>query len=292
MQKPTTSNTPQAMEVCHLSCPHPGGEHSLTYYVWGRGNSHHLICLHGLARNGRDFDDLAIKLIDQDYQVICPDLPGRGLSAHLPSDVSYSPEQYLSDMQYLLQHLKITSTDWIGSSLGGLIGMGIAAQPESPVQRLILNDIGPEIPEQAILRIGENQACLPPLDSYSSIAEWNYLRYPKSLGNLTPAQMDRLVKSDFIPLADDSLSPRVDPRIGESVRDRNGQSLDLWPWWQALKCSTLVIWGEDSDVLTLSILEKMQLLQPSMRVANLPSVDHTPSLMEAEQIELIANWLE
>ena len=150
-------------QQCKVQCLSPGGLHDMNYYQWGApDNPRVLICVHGLTRNGRDFDWLAERLAAH-YRVICPDVVGRGLSSHLHDPAGYVIAQYVADMVTLIARLQVEQVDWLGTSMGGLIGMALAAQQGTPVRRLILNDIGPFLDAAALRRIaayvGADPAC-------------------------------------------------------------------------------------------------------------------------------------
>ena len=159
----TNNPLPAERSVC---CASPSGLHRMVYYEWGeRGNTKVLVCVHGLSRNGRDFDILAQALAG-DYRVICPDVVGRGRSDWLRDPAGYTIPQYVADMMVLIARLDVETVHWLGTSMGGLIGMVLASLENTPVTRLLLNDVGPEISSASIRRIGEYIGRAPKFDTY------------------------------------------------------------------------------------------------------------------------------
>ena len=144
----------QEPRLNHVQCLDARGLHRMAYWEWGDpANRRVLVCVHGLSRQGRDFDTLA-RALCADYRVVCPDVVGRGQSDWLADPAGYQLPAYVGDMVTLLARLDATSVHWVGTSMGGLIGLGLAALPKSPIERLVLNDVGPTIQADAIARIG------------------------------------------------------------------------------------------------------------------------------------------
>ena len=136
-----------------VQCVSPAGLHRMAYTEWGgRDNPRVLVCVHGLTRNGRDFDMLA-QALAADFRVVCPDVVGRGRSGRLRDPSGYAIPQYVADMVTLIARLDVDSVDWLGTSMGGMIGMALAAQDDTPVRRLVLNDVGPVITSESLERI-------------------------------------------------------------------------------------------------------------------------------------------
>ncbi|MEN9625569.1 MAG: hypothetical protein RJB17_2364, partial [Pseudomonadota bacterium] len=157
---PNVMNTQTGQPLLEfVSCPHPEGQHRMAYWRWGDVNARRLVvCAHGLTRQGRDFDRLAQALVSQSpqaLQIICPDVVGRGRSDWLADPMGYQLQAYVADMVTLLARLDAVTVHWLGTSMGGLIGLGLAALPGSPVSRLVLNDVGPTIEPASLQRIGQ-----------------------------------------------------------------------------------------------------------------------------------------
>ncbi|WP_036184945.1 alpha/beta fold hydrolase [Marinobacterium lacunae] len=265
------------------------GFHRLHYQEWGNAdNERVLICVHGLARNSRDFDDLALAL-SRNYRVICPDLPGRGESDWLTNPEDYSLPQYVQDMVALIARLGVQQVDWVGTSLGGLIGMVIAAQPGTPIRRLVLNDIGPFIPRAALARIceylGDHR-----FGSEAELEGWMRQTYT-ALAGLSDRQWQHLAMHGKRQCENDLLGLHYDPAIAHNARRSAGEDVDIWPIWQQVSCPQMLLHGEVSDVLSQDVVSRMRAQRPDLRVHTLPDIGHAPSLMESDQIALVVDWL-
>jgi pimeloyl-ACP methyl ester carboxylesterase len=265
------------------------GFHRLVYNEWGSAeNDRVVVCVHGLARNSRDFDDLA-QALARDYRVVCPDIAGRGQSDWLNPPAVYRIPQYMNDMVTLLARLDVDKVDWVGTSMGGLIGICLAALPNSPIRSLLLNDIGPFVPRAALQRIAaylEDRR----FDSIEASEAWLRQTYP-ALGHLSASQWRRLAQTSTRVLADGSLALHYDPAIAENLRLSSDEDVDLWALWQQIACPQMLIWGEESDVLLADTVARMGAANPAMQLLSLPGIGHAPSLMDAQQIEAVVSWL-
>lgn len=264
------------------------GFHRVAYHQWGDPtNPRVLVCVHGLVRNGRDFDLLADALSDE-YRVICPDVVGRGQSDWLGDPAAYTMPQYLADMAVLLARLEVEQVDWLGTSMGGIIGMLLAAMPGTPVRRLILNDIGAFVSKQALTRISDY---LQPryFDTWQQATRFMQATYP-ALRHLSAQQWQALVQHNYR-RDGDRLTQHYDPAIGEASRASAGEDVNLWPVWGAIRCPQLLIWGDASDVLEQVTVEQMQAQNPALSLYRVPGVPHVPSLMDTQQIDRIRHWL-
>ncbi|WP_290701302.1 alpha/beta hydrolase [Amphritea sp.] len=267
----------------------PLGFHRVVYHEWGSAdNDRVLVCVHGLARNSRDFDELA-RALSRDYRVICPDMPGRGESDWLSPGVNYDIPRYMSDMATLLARLDVDQVDWIGTSMGGIIGTCLAALPNSPIRTLVLNDIGSFISKESLQRIagyvGDHR--------FGSLAELEqYMRSTyTAYRNLNDTQWQHLVKYGHRVTGEGEFGLHYDPRLAEGTQEAQHQDIDLEPLWAQVKCPQMLIWGDQSDVLTADTVERMQTLRPDLDLYQIPGITHAPSLMEAEQIVAIQQWL-
>ncbi len=266
------------------------GLHRVVYREWGaQDNQRVLICVHGLARNSRDFDDLA-RVLMRDYRVVCPDIVGRGDSDWLPEGADYGMAQYLGDMVALIARLGVDKVDWLGTSMGGLIGMSLAALPNSPIRRLVLNDIGPFVPAAALQRISQYVAERPLFDELAQVEAFLRRNYP-ALTGLDTRQWRHLSQAMVRPDGAGRLRLHYDPRIALATKEQSAQDVDLWALWQSLRCPQMLIWGEDSDVLTRGTVDKMCEINPGLQVQSVPGVAHAPSLMVADQIRAVQAWL-
>lgn len=268
---------------------HSQGFHRIIYHEWGSvENERVLVCVHGLARNSRDFDELAHAL-SRNYRVVCPDVAGRGGSDWLPDADHYQIPQYLNDMTVLLAGLGVEQVDWLGTSMGGLIGMCLAAMKNSPIRSLILNDIGPFVPKEALQRIagylGDRR-----FDNLDAFEAWLRQTYP-ALAHLNDVQWHRLAQAGSRELPDGTLALHYDPVIAESLRRNSDADVDLWALWEQIDCPRMLIWGEDSDVLLPETVERMSRQTPNLERLNLPGIGHAPSLMENDQIDAVVRWL-
>ncbi len=265
------------------------GFHKLVYHEWGSAeNDRVVVCVHGLARNSRDFDELALAL-SRDYRVVCPDIAGRGSSDWLSDASAYQIPQYMNDMVALLARLNVDKVDWIGTSMGGLIGICMAALPNSPIRTLLLNDIGPFVPKTALQRIA-NYLEDRRFDSLEACEAWLRQTYP-GLGQLHPSQWRRLAQAGSRVLPDGTLALHYDPAIAENLRLSSDEDVDLWALWQLIQCPQMLIWGEASDVLLADTVNRMRTERPALNVHSLPGIEHAPSLMDSEQVDVIVRWL-
>lgn len=268
----------------------PNGFHRVVYREWGDAeNEQTLICVHGLTRNGRDFDTLAAAL-SKDYRVVCPDVAGRGRSEWLPVKADYGYPLYCADMAALMAHLRVESVDWLGTSMGGLIGMLLAASPGTPLRRLIMNDIGALIPKAALERIASYVGGDP---RFGSMAELDaYIREIYApFGQLTEAQWHGLVESSARTTPEGTIGLSYDPGIAEPFREGPLEDVDLWQAWDSVHCPVLVLRGADSDVLLADTAKEMQQRGPKAELVELPNVGHAPMLMSDDQIGTVRKWL-
>ncbi|MBI4742180.1 MAG: alpha/beta hydrolase [Betaproteobacteria bacterium] len=274
-----------------VRCVSPSGLHRMAYTEWGeRDNPNVLVCVHGLTRNGRDFDDLA-RAMASDYRVICPDVVGRGRSDWLRDPAGYGFPQYVADMMVLLARLDVESVHWLGTSMGGLIGMFLASQDEAPIARLVLNDVGPVITAESLRRIGEYVGRAPKFETYEDAEK--YIRLVSApFGDLSDAQWRHLAESSLRHAADGRLEMCYDPGIGEPFRQALVfQNVDLWPIYDRIRCTTLVVRGAESDLLTQETLHAMAARGPRPRTVEIPAVGHAPMFLDAGQIGVVREFL-
>ncbi|NCF27094.1 MAG: alpha/beta fold hydrolase [Gammaproteobacteria bacterium] len=266
------------------------GFHRVAYTQWGDSdNPRVLVCVHALTRNGRDFDTLAAALAG-DYRVVCPDVVGRGASDWLTDKSDYGYPQYLSDMAALVAHLNADSVHWVGTSMGGLIGMLLAALPGSPVTRMVMNDVGPLIPKAALERIAGYVGDDPHFSDLQELDE--YLREIYApFGPFTDEQWQGLVRSSARALDNAKIGLAYDPGIAEPLKAMPKEDVDLWSTWSKVPCPVLVIRGEQSDLLLADTAEQMTTSGPGAELAVLAGMGHAPTLMSEDQIALVSDWL-
>ena len=269
-----------------VCCISPSGLHRMAYTEWGEcDNPNVLICVHGLSRNGRDFDDLA-RALKRDFRVICPDVVGRGRSDWLRDPAGYGVPQYLADMMVLIARLDVESVHWLGTSMGGLIGMALASVDKTPIKRLLLNDVGPVISAESIRRIGDYIGRAPKFDAFADAEK--YIRLVSApFGPLTDAQWQHLTESNLRQCADGRLEMCYDPAIAESFRQATAAGeIDLWPIYDRITCPTLVVRGELSDLLVPETVHSMAARGPRPDVVEVPGVGHAPMFMDEAQIAI------
>lgn len=264
----------------------------MAYVEWGDpDNPRVLVCVHGLTRCGRDFDFLAAALSDR-YRVICPDVVGRGRSDWLPDKSRYAIPQYCADMVTLLARADAGTVHWLGTSMGGIIGMALASLERTPIARLILNDVGPVITAVSIARIGEFLGTAPRFHSIEQAEA--YVRFVSApFGALTDAQWRHLTVHTQRPTSDGGFEMAYDPGIVEPFRRDMGEGKDveLWPAYDAIRCPTLILRGAKSDLLTAETAQQMSERGPKARVVEIAGVGHAPMLMDAAQIAPVRDFL-
>lgn len=270
------------------------GFHRINYLEWGNDaefqNQETLLCVHGLTRNARDFDFLAGKMCEQ-YRVVCPDVVGRGDSDHLFSDEAYNYLQYNADMNALIARLGVTEVNWIGTSMGGIIGMVLASVAQSPIRRLVVNDIGPEVSRDALVSIAQ------------------YIGKSEEYGTVKEAEAYlRKIYHEFAPMSDDDWAQmakystkrtehgtykmKFDPRIGDAFRDSISYfNVDMWDTWEKISCPVLILRGKKSSFLTEETANRMLECGPETTLVEFDDTGHTPTLRNDEQVDVIAEWL-
>jgi pimeloyl-ACP methyl ester carboxylesterase len=274
----------------HVSCLNPRGFHRMAYTEWGdAANRRVVVCVHGLTRQGRDFDALADAL-SGGWRVVCPDVVGRGRSDWLAEDADYAYPQYIADMTALIARLGVDRVDWVGTSMGGLIGMMLAAQPGSPIRRLVVNDVGPYLPEPALRRIAAYIGEIPRFPDVAA-AETHFRAVHAPFGPLSDAQWRHLTVHGIRPMAEGGWRPHYDPKIGDNVR-LAASPIDLWSTWDRIGCPVLALRGAESDLLLAETAHEMTRRGPRAEFVEFSQVGHAPALMDPIQIETVREWLE
>lgn len=265
-----------------------GNFHRMRFVEFGDAASPPVICVHGLTRNARDFDVLAQALADR-FHVICPDLPGRGGSDWLPQSTLYQPASYVLALSHLLARLNKPAA-WIGTSLGGICGMMLAAAGQTPIARLILNDIGPLIPAAALARIRGYMSEAPPNFASLQDLERHLRAVHAPFGRLTDAQWAHLAAHSARSLPEGGHALHYDPKITEQVLAQPPGDVDLWPVWERIGIPVLAIRGAASDLLTSAVLARMQ--ADKAAAYTVPDAGHAPALMDEPSIGAIRRFLE
>jgi len=280
--------------LLHVNCLDSRGLHRMAYWQWGdAGNPRVLVCVHGLSRQGRDFDVLAREL-SQSYRVICPDVVGRGRSDWLSDPMGYNVPAYVADMVTLVARLDVEQVDWVGTSMGGLIGLGLASLPGSPVRRLVLNDIGPTLQVSALQRIGSYLG-LPvhwPDADAAADAMW---AISQGFGPHSREQWMALSRPQLKPDGA-GFKPHYDPAIAIPFKAVTpglaaaGEAL-LWQSYDRLRCPTLLLRGVQSDLLSLETAHAMTERGPRARLVQFDGVGHAPMLVQDDQRAVVREFL-
>lgn len=277
-----------------VQCLSPAGLHGMAYAEWGDpSNQDVLVCVHGLTRLGRDFDRLARAMTDR-YRVICPDVVGRGRSDRLSNPAFYAVPQYVADMVTLIARLDVERVDWVGTSMGGLIGIALAGQPESPIRQLVINDVGPALGAAAISRIG------------------SYVGQPVSFANLdeavdyvsvTAAPFGLKTREDWRELTAPTLRREgeryvfhYDPAIAVPFRSATPEAAAageaaMWALYDRITARTLLVRGAQSDLLTAETAAAMVTRGPQPILVEIDGVGHAPTFMPADQIAVVRDFL-
>jgi pimeloyl-ACP methyl ester carboxylesterase len=263
-----------------------GAFHRLAWMEWGDPAAPPVVCVHGLTRNGRDFDVLAAAL-SAEFWVICPDLPGRGQSSWLPDAAFYHPGSYVQALSHLLAPLG-PGVGWVGTSLGGICGMMIAAASGNPIGRMVLNDIGPFIPAAALRRIRDYMSME---HSFTTLRELErHLRFVHApFGVLTDAQWAHLAARSARPLPDGRLALHYDPAIAGPALASAPEDVDMGALWAAIRAPVLAVRGETSDLLLPDTFSAM--LADGAEGLTVPGAGHAPALMDGGTIAAIREFL-
>jgi pimeloyl-ACP methyl ester carboxylesterase len=267
------------------------GFHELHYLEWGRRDSKRVIvCAHGYSGNARDFDYLAREL-SREARVICVDMAGRGESEWLKAPMGYHFGQFVADIHSLLAHLKVAEVQWVGTSMGGLLGMLLAAKAASPVKRLVMNDVGAFLPIDALQAIARN---LEAPESFASRAELEaHLRHThREWGQLTAEQWRHLALHGSRRGGDGRYRLHYDPEIARVVRPMPlTPGLFFWDAWYRVRCPALLLRGETSQVFPREVADAMLDVKPEAELVEFAGCGHVPALMSPEQVGVVRNFL-
>jgi pimeloyl-ACP methyl ester carboxylesterase len=278
----------------YVQCLDTRGLHRMAYWEWGdAANPKVLVCVHGLSRQGRDFDTLAQSLASE-YRVVAPDVVGRGQSDWLVDPMGYQVPAYVGDMVTLLARLNAQTVHWVGTSMGGLIGLGLTSLPNSPVSRLVLNDVGPTLRADAIARIGAYLGLPMRWDTLDEAADY-LLSISTGFGKHTREQWLALTRPMLKPDGT-GFKPRCDPQIAGPFKAITPQmaaagEAALWQAYDAITCPTLLLRGADSDLLARDTALAMTQRGPKARLHEFVGVGHAPTLMAPEQVAVVREFL-
>jgi pimeloyl-ACP methyl ester carboxylesterase len=273
-----------------VQCLSPVGLHSMAYKEWGDpSNPRVLVCAHGVTRVSDDFDALAAAMSDR-YRVICPDVVGRGRSSWLKEPMYYAVPQYVSDMVTLIARLDVAQVDWFGTSMGALIGLGLAALPDSPVRKLLMNDVGPTLNYLALSRIGEYIGQDLRFDSYEQGRD--YIRLISApFGPHSEGEWDKLARDVLKQGEDGRWKRHYDLALALPFKSltaehaKQGEAA-LWAAYDAIRCPVLLVRGNESDLLSRETAQLMSERGPRAKVVELSGIGHAPTFMHADQIAL------
>lgn len=281
-------------QIKTVQCLSPSGLHKTAYKEWGDAdNPKVLVCVHGLTRVSGDFDALA-KALSNDYRVICPDVVGRGRSDRLRDPQGYQVPQYVGDMVTLIARLDVESVHWFGTSLGGLIGLALASLPNSPVKKLLLNDIGPTLNAEALARIGEYVGQDVRFATFEQAVDY-VQQISLSFGPHTDEQWRKLATDVLRQNAEGQWIFGYDPGVAAPFKTTTVQSTQLaeqmlWAAYDAITCPTLVVHGAESDLLSSETVQAMSQRGPKAGVVVLPGVGHAPTFVSESQIAIARNF--
>lgn len=270
------------------------GFHTIAFTDWGPLEAEStVVCVHGLTRQGRDFDHLAAALAKSGHRVVCPDLVGRGRSGSLPNAFDYVFPQYCADLVTLMATLGNKPVSWVGSSLGGLIGIVLAGLSRSPITRLVVNDIGPDVPALAAARVGLLLRRMP--RSFATLAEADaYFRDAYAgYGQLAEEHWSQIARHS---VTWDSEQERFvllfDPKVAIAFQWCWAYQSTLWDYWRKIKIPILSLRGVASDFLPDHLLDLMRNRAPQLLVHEVQGVGHMPMLMDEAQIDVVAAFLK
>jgi pimeloyl-ACP methyl ester carboxylesterase len=282
----------------YVQCPGPvsraGQPHRMAYWEWGdAANPQVVVCVHGVSRQGRDFDELA-KALYAERRVVAVDIVGRGASDWLQDPTFYQVPVYAQDMAALLGQLGAQTIDWVGTSMGGLTGIAVCGQPQSPVRRLVLNDVGPVIQAAALQRIAGYIGAALHFNTEQEAVDYLW-SLSKTFGPHTPAQWLALSKPMLKPDGD-GFKLHYDPAIAQAFKAATpdsaaqGEAL-LWQLYDQIKARTLLVRGAESDLLSRETALAMTQRGPKPRLVAFDGVGHAPTFVAADQIAAVKEFL-
>jgi pimeloyl-ACP methyl ester carboxylesterase len=288
-----TSEEPRQCQVRALT---PNGHISVAYTDWGPADAHRtVICVHGLTRNGRDFDWLARELASRDCHVVAPDLPGRGRSEWLKRSTHYANATYLAAIAAVIAQIDVDAIDWVGTSLGAYLGMEMAVIPGNPIRRLVLNDFGARVPADALRRIGQMSGQDPRFGTLDEVEE-HLRRQLAPFGSLTDSQWRHMAEHGAMELPDGRLRLNHDPAITQPFTWPFVTDFAFWHLWDEIDIPTLIIRGVESDFLTYQTMRAMALrgrasARGQVATSEMRGCGHAPALMSREQIDVVIGFL-
>ncbi len=277
------------MNLRYVSCFGPAGFRRLAYREWdGPPGAPTVICVHGLTRNSRDFDTLAESL-SRTHRVICPDIVGRGESDPAANPDDYAFPTYLADIATLIARLDVEKVDWVGTSMGALIAIFLAATPGHPIRRLVVNDAGAVVPKAFLQVLAAYVGMKMDFDSAEALEAATRLGYSPQ-PDLSDAQWRQLALAAAKP-SGAGYRLAYDPRIGDIYRTTELQDFAIWPFWDKVDCPTLILRGGLSAVLSAADAAEMVRRRPGTQLVEFPGHAHAPWLMNEAQISVVREFL-
>ena len=278
-----------AVRLHDVQCVTSAGLHRMAYREWGDpDNPRVLVCVHGLTRVSNDFDAFAMA-VASDYRVVCPDVVGRGRSGRLRDPMLYQVPTYVGDMVTLLARLDASTVHWFGTSMGALIGMVLASLPDSPIERMILNDAGPVLGAAALARIGSYVGETPRFATLDE-AEVYIRRITAPFGEHTDAEW-RFLTEVVMRRDGDAWVRHYDPALAVPFKKVPQADTVLWPLYDAIRCPVLSVRGEHSDLLSAETQSEMARRGPKATLVTIPDVGHAPTFLHDDQIAIAKDFL-
>ncbi len=278
-----------------ILCPDSAGWHRLFWREWGPANGRPVLCVHYLTGNGTYFDGLAQDLAAAGFRVLAPDMPGRGRSDFLKNPNDYRFPLYIADVGALLAAADINkpgSLEWIGASMGGMMGIAVAAMANTPVKRLTLVDIGPVLAATEMQQMAKYVAQPASFKTMDAFEKFMLEFRAPAWGPVPDGYWPKFTRDNARTLPDGSITLAYDPAIAQPFTTDNSAGLALWNIWDAVKCPVLVLRGEKSNILPAAVAQEMTQRGPKARLETIAGCGHVPSLAMPEQIALVKNWLK
>ncbi|MBX2809414.1 MAG: alpha/beta hydrolase [Cellvibrionaceae bacterium] len=290
-QRSTKDHMPNSSDHYYLGLS-TEGFHRLYYRHWGSPDSEQtIICVHGLTRISHDFDVLAKKL-SKTYRIICPDIAGRGNSDWFGNRETYNIAQYCADINTLIAHLNVDKVHFIGTSMGGIIGMILSAMAHTPIESLILNDVGPDIKRRELQNMGQYVGNAPIFENKQALYEYFKEIYAGSCSLLDERQWKNVAKYSAFKTSN-GYRMHYDPKIGEAFRKNYSFfNFDLWKYWHEIECPVMIIRGADSSFLQQDVAEKMSETLDDVRLVEIAGAGHTPPLRTEKEINIVSAFLK
>jgi pimeloyl-ACP methyl ester carboxylesterase len=278
------------MQEHKLTCTGEAGAHDVAYVEWGDPNNPKtLVCVHGLTRTAMDFEPLAESMADV-YRVISIDMPGRRNSDWLHDKSKYSYPVYVADCMQVIANVGAQEVDWVGTSMGGLIGMLVAALSDSPIRKFVINDIGPFLPKEAQQRIGTYVGKDPRFETFEALVE-DMKANAATFGPLTEEQWRFLATHSAKKHPDGSFGYHYDPGIADAFKGAKFEDISLWDMWNEMRCEVLILRGKESDLLLPETAQHMCERPYPTKLIEWEGMGHAPSLLPDYQINEIRAWL-